>query len=307
MAIHVEELLLHRGWLRRLADGMVQSSDLADDLVQETFLVALRGSVPTERSSLRSWLAGVLRNRARMHVRGEVRRHRREQRYLDNPTPATSPAQIVERIEAENQLAQAVLALPTPLRDTVLLRYFEGLSGAEIARRENIPAGTVRWRLHQGLSQLRDTMAPAEETRRLHAVAPAASAPWWHLWSTGTRTSALSALWSSWWLAVAALLLAGLGAWLWWPVAPRPPGPEPMTALTANPLDRKSDDARRRPASGTAPVAAALLVEVTDVNDNAPIFQQSTYNGMITENNSGGDFILVINATDKDIFTLEKT
>jgi hypothetical protein len=37
----------------------------------------------------------------------------------------------------------------------VTLRYLEGLSAAQIARRERIPAGTVRWRLKEGLDRLR--------------------------------------------------------------------------------------------------------------------------------------------------------
>lgn len=48
-----------------------------------------------------------------------------------------------------------VLALPQPQRSTVLLRYFEGLEPSRIARRQGVPAGTVRSRLKRGLDSLR--------------------------------------------------------------------------------------------------------------------------------------------------------
>ncbi|XP_052077487.1 protein dachsous-like [Mytilus californianus] len=44
----------------------------------------------------------------------------------------------------------------------------------------------------------------------------------------------------------------------------------------------------------------SLTIKIVDVNDNKPVFQKSTYSGVVTENNGGGDFILVISATDQD-------
>ena len=55
----------------------------------------------------------------------------------------------------ERALAGLVIELVEPYRSTILLRFFEGLSAAEIAHREGVPPGTVRWRLKRGLDQLR--------------------------------------------------------------------------------------------------------------------------------------------------------
>ena len=49
-----------------------------------------------------------------------------------------------------------LLRLDEPYRTVILLRFYEGLSSAEISRREGIPAGTIRWRLKQGLKELSD-------------------------------------------------------------------------------------------------------------------------------------------------------
>jgi hypothetical protein len=60
----------------------------------------------------------------------------------------------------------------------VFLRFYEGLSAAEIASREKIPAGTVRWRLKEGLDRIRrrlDQRYGGERGRWLAAVAPLVS------------------------------------------------------------------------------------------------------------------------------------
>ena len=48
-----------------------------------------------------------------------------------------------------------VLELDEPFRSTLLLRYVEGRSAADIARRQGVPAGTVRWRLKAALDDVR--------------------------------------------------------------------------------------------------------------------------------------------------------
>jgi len=54
----------------------------------------------------------------------------------------------------------------------MLLRYYEGLSAAEVARRLGVPAGTVRWRVKRALAQLRDELDRAHggDRQRWHAL-----------------------------------------------------------------------------------------------------------------------------------------
>ncbi len=75
----IEELLDHAGWLRRLAASLVADPAHADDLVQETWVAALRHP-PLSGPSPRPWLSRVVHNMARNARREESRREDREQR-----------------------------------------------------------------------------------------------------------------------------------------------------------------------------------------------------------------------------------
>jgi len=145
------ELLEHREWLRALAGALVGAQE-ADDLVQETWLAALRsGRDPVEA---RPWLASILRNLARGLRRSRGRSRDREERAASAET-LPSTAELIERLDAEQRLARELADLREPFRTTLLLRFHEGLAAEEIARRQGLPAGTVRWRVKRGLEELR--------------------------------------------------------------------------------------------------------------------------------------------------------
>ncbi|HET6203233.1 MAG TPA: sigma-70 family RNA polymerase sigma factor [Planctomycetota bacterium] len=149
----VEDLLSQAPWMRRLARRLVRDAAQADDLVQETYLAALR-SAPTEEERRKPWLVRVLRNFAAQTWRGDAHRARREE-VAAKCGASPSASETAERLEAQRLLLEALRALEEPYRTTVTLRYLDGLSAARIARRQGIPAGTVRWRLKRGLDELR--------------------------------------------------------------------------------------------------------------------------------------------------------
>jgi hypothetical protein len=66
-----------------------------------------------------------------------------------------SPEDLLASVEMQRLLVDLVLALEEPYRSAVLCRYFQGLEPARIAQDLDIRAGTIRWRLSEGLSQLR--------------------------------------------------------------------------------------------------------------------------------------------------------
>ena len=151
--IPIEELLRHAGWLRRLAAELVRDASAADDLVQETWVAALRRP-PREGRAARSWLARVARNLARNARRGANRRVEHERRaYEERSSPGADS--IAAEAEAQRRVAEAVTELEAPLREVIVLRWFRGLDSASIARELALPESTVRTRQQRALEELR--------------------------------------------------------------------------------------------------------------------------------------------------------
>jgi len=148
-----ELLLRHAGFLRRLARDLVDDPSAADDAVQEVWLRALE-KPPRHGANVRGRLRVVLTNLVRSKARGDSRREARERERALDPTGellATNPSD-----EATlRSVTEAVLALEEPLRTTVLQHYFQGLTAAEIATRDNLPVSTVKSRLQRALEILR--------------------------------------------------------------------------------------------------------------------------------------------------------
>lgn len=151
-----EGLLAQAGRLRALAAQLVSDPAQADDVLQETWLAALRRPPATDRP-LEPWFARVARNFARRQRRAASRRAEHEQQ-AEAPRELPGPERTAERLESQRLLLEEVSALDEPLRTTVTLRYFDELSGADIARLQGVPEGTVRWRLKRALDLLRERL-----------------------------------------------------------------------------------------------------------------------------------------------------
>jgi len=155
---------LQRYLARRVGD------DAANDLVAETFLVALRRreSYRPELGTARSWLYGIATNLLRHHVRSELRGLRATARLAasDELSTAAHDGRVAERVDAQvraGQLAGALAKLSAADRDTLLLVSWAGLEPSEVAEALGVPPGTVRSRLHRIRRWLRaNAPAPAE-------------------------------------------------------------------------------------------------------------------------------------------------
>ncbi len=145
--------LEHLDWVRALARSLVRDAHLAEDVVQETWLAALRRPASDARPS-KGWLARVVRNAVLQVQRREATRGDYEGRARSSgEEPATDD--LLERVEVQRMVVDAVLELDAPYRRVLLLRYFEGLSPRAIARATDTPVATVKTRLARGLALLR--------------------------------------------------------------------------------------------------------------------------------------------------------
>lgn len=159
---------LVRRYMRRayaVAYRLLEHREDAEDLVQEAFLTALE-KIDTFQPGrpFGPWFFRILINRGR-----NLRTARARRATLPIPAETAaqtdSPAHDTERAELRAWLEAALDRLPERQRLIVQLFELEGFSGAEIADMLEMPAGTVRWNLHQARGTLRKILAPLGEER----------------------------------------------------------------------------------------------------------------------------------------------
>ncbi len=147
-----EDIVKHTAFLRRLAHDLAGSGADADDLVQESWLAALR-KPPLDRRGVRTWLSKVLRSQARDARRSQGRRQIRE-RAAAKPEVA-SCNRTIEREVALEALVRSLRALGPEAREVLFLRYFDRMTFADAATRLGVPLETVRTRHRRALADLR--------------------------------------------------------------------------------------------------------------------------------------------------------
>ena len=173
-----EELALsHLDAVYRMAIQLARHPDEASDLVQETYLKALRVAERFEEQGggIRPWLFKILHN----VFYTKLAKGKRQPMPLDELHGATdegprpdepAPAWNLESLQWEHvdeRLKDAIERLRPEYRTVLLLWGVEGLKYREIAEIEDIPIGTVMSRLHRARSILSDQLADlAEETGR---------------------------------------------------------------------------------------------------------------------------------------------
>ncbi|MHB8417680.1 MAG: RNA polymerase sigma factor [Myxococcales bacterium] len=147
----------HADFVRRLLIRLGSPAADADDLVQETFVVAFRKwpAFDADRfvareagaSAERSWLYAIA-----VRVAAAARRRSRVRRFLGfdeapEPVDPATPGSLFERAEARRQVHRLLEGMGEKKRTVFLLFEVEGLSGDEIARVVGCPVKTVWTRL----------------------------------------------------------------------------------------------------------------------------------------------------------------
>lgn len=145
----------------------------ADDLAQETFLIlAKQAHQFGGRSSLYTWLYGILLNLERVHRRRSGIGRRKLQVIWDGQAsenkqspPASAAAEVGEW---KRSLWARVAQLSDGQRQALVLRFSEGLSYEQVAEALDCPLGTVKSRIFHGLLSLRRVLdEEGDEARSL--------------------------------------------------------------------------------------------------------------------------------------------
>src|SRR5262245_34735469 len=113
----LESLLLYDGFVRALARSLVRGEDAVDDIVQQTWLRALRRPLGL-LGSPRAWLATVVRSVVIDKRRTDAHRAQRERAAATSTPLAPSAAEILGQEEWRRRIVDAVLDLAEPYRTT---------------------------------------------------------------------------------------------------------------------------------------------------------------------------------------------
>ena len=163
----------HGDYLFNFAIGQVRDTNVAEDLLQETFLAALKAQDTfSGRSSERTWLVGILRHKIYDHLRKTCR----ERAVRVEPMPisdedmafedsiawihqmaaeATSPSRRIELAEFRQHLEKAMGKLPPRIAQVFQLYSVEERSNQEVCQRLNISESNLWVMLHRARKQLR--------------------------------------------------------------------------------------------------------------------------------------------------------
>jgi RNA polymerase sigma-70 factor (ECF subfamily) len=166
----------HGDYLFNFAIGQVRDTNIAEDLVQETFLAALKAQDNfSGRSSERTWLVGILRHKIYDHLRKTCR----ERAVRAEPLPggddeaafedsmawihqmaaeAISPSRRIELAEFREHLERALGKLPPRIAQVFQLYAVEERPNHEVCAQLNISESNLWVMLHRARKQLREEL-----------------------------------------------------------------------------------------------------------------------------------------------------
>jgi RNA polymerase sigma-70 factor (ECF subfamily) len=137
------------------------SRELAEDLFQETWIRVLeRGHQYDGKHEFSTWLYAVARNltidylRRKSPVSLDGLMEDEDHAPLEPADPRPAAWEVVQQHEQAERISNALVAIPAEYRETVVLRFQEGLALEEIATVTGAKLGTVKSRLYRGLNML---------------------------------------------------------------------------------------------------------------------------------------------------------
>lgn len=137
---------------------VTRSPEIAAEVLQEVYLMAWQQAARFDpaRGTVTAWLYTLAHRRAVDRVRQVAQERGREQTY-ESRLPGAPTDETWQEVEQamDTQEVRAGLAVLTPLqREAVVLAYYKGCTYQEVARRLEIPLGTAKARIRDGLKKL---------------------------------------------------------------------------------------------------------------------------------------------------------
>ena len=135
---------------------------IAEEIAQEAFVEMWRVAprFDTNRGTVHGWASTITHRKAVDRVRSEQARTDREDRdHARDHQPANDPVtETIKRAEDRAEVLDALNALTDSQREAVTMAYFGGNTYREVAALLDTPEGTVKTRIRDGLSKMRDQL-----------------------------------------------------------------------------------------------------------------------------------------------------
>jgi RNA polymerase sigma-70 factor (ECF subfamily) len=163
MWLDADSALRHLDRLHAAALALSGNRADAEDLVQETYLTLLRRPRRLRGTSELAYLMTMLRNRFIDECRTAARRQVGPGLYeIEEPVDPRAGLR-PERVAEDREVIDAVHALESPFRETVVAVDVLGLSYKEAAAALDVPVGTIMSRLARGRDRVVRVLEPAPE------------------------------------------------------------------------------------------------------------------------------------------------
>jgi RNA polymerase sigma-70 factor, ECF subfamily len=144
------------GLIRRVLRNPSQAEEVTQEVLLEVWRTASR--FDPARGSATTWVLTIAHRRAIDRVRAEEAATAREQRTAQLPV---APDQVAETVEASmdaERLRRCLAGLTELQRESITLAYYGGYSYAQVAALLSTALGTIKTRIRDGLTRLRDCL-----------------------------------------------------------------------------------------------------------------------------------------------------
>jgi RNA polymerase sigma factor (sigma-70 family) len=149
-------------YVRRMADR----NEIADELLQETWLRVLRGIANLqEPAKLVPWMFGIARRVMMDRLRQKYRQEAMLENALEDLRPSVDEFDESERRDDIANILDKLEGLPLSQRELLTLYYLDELSVEEVGQVLGIPGGTIKSRLYHARKMLKNAMLTKETTR----------------------------------------------------------------------------------------------------------------------------------------------
>ena len=166
--------------LRRAVHPVVSFKDLAEDVLQDTYLHIWlkRREYRPERGSVLGWMTIIARRRAIDRVRALPRAETAQTRYTNDPTWSAvtdHQAAVIDAMHATTSVRRALKMLTKTQREALQLTYWDGRTAAQAAQLLGIPVPTLKSRIQSAITRLRNLLNPHQPAHAARVASFSAS------------------------------------------------------------------------------------------------------------------------------------